>query len=422
MFLFVIARRRRNIYDLIDLFLELVKEKRSVVKRRRKTETVFDKTFFSRPVAAAHSAHLRNGDMALVDEHKEVLRKIIEKRIRRRTRFSARKNARIVLNAFAVADSSEKLDVVHRALAYTLSLDEFSTLGEILLPFFHFADDLIDRFFHVLVRRDIMDGGKDDGIVDDPQKFSRRRVDLADTLDLVVPELDPDNKIVRRRGEYLDHVSARAEHSASEIDVVSFKPDLREIFEQFFPVKFLSDAQRHHHIVIFGGISERVYTRNARDDYDVSALKKRRRRGMAQTVDLVVDRHIFFYICVRVGDIRLGLVIIVIGNKVFDRVFGEELAELRTKLSGKRFVVREHERRTVDVRDDVRHRECFSRTGNAEQRLFVRSFKHTLGQFCDRLRLISRRLVIRHEFEFVHTRSPSHFITERNFHFYTVFE
>ena len=143
---------------------------------------------------------------------------------------------------------------------------------------------------------------------------------------------------------------------------------------------------------------------------------------MAQTVDLVVDRHIFFYICVRVGDIRLGLVIIVIGNKVFDRVFGEELAELRTKLSGKRFVVREHERRTVDVRDDVRHRECFSRTGNAEQRLFVRAFKHTLGQFCDRLRLISRRLVIRHEFEFVHTRSPSHFITERNFHFYTVFE
>ena len=65
----------------------------------------------------------------------------------------------------------------------------------------------------------------------------------------------------------------------------------------------------------------------------------------------------FFDIRVRLGDIRLRLVIVVVGNEVFHGVFREKLAEFRAQLSRERFVVREHERGAVDVGDDVRHGE-----------------------------------------------------------------
>ena len=50
----------------------------------------------------------------------------------------------------------------------------------------------------------------------------------------------------------------------------------------------------------------------------------------------------FFYICVGAGDIRLRLIIVVIGNKILHRVFGEEFPELTAKLCGKGLVVCQH--------------------------------------------------------------------------------
>ena len=47
----------------------------------------------------------------------------------------------------------------------------------------------------------------------------------------------------------------------------------------------------------------------------------------------------------RPGDVRLGLVVVVVGDEVLDGVFGEELAELVAELGGQRLVVRDHERR-----------------------------------------------------------------------------
>ena len=237
-----------------------------------------------------------------------------------------------------------------------------------------------------------MHGGEYHGVIDYSQYLSRRRVYLAYPFYLVIPELNAYNQVVRGRGEYFHNISPRAEHSSAEVDVVSFKPYLRKVFQQFLAVKFLPDTERHHHVVVFRRVTERVDTRNARNYYNVATLKQRRGRGMAQAVDFVVYRHIFFDICVRVRYICLGLVIIVIRYKILHRIFGEELAELRAKLSGKRFVVGKNERGTVDIGDNVRHGKSFARTGNAEQSLFFISVQNTLGQLFDSLRLVARRL------------------------------
>ena len=104
-------------------------------------------------------------------------------------------------------------------------------------------------------------------------------------------------------------------------------------------------------------------------------------------------------------DIRLRLVIIVIADEVFDRVFGEKLLEFTAKLRGKRFIVRQHKRRTVDARDHICHRESLARSGDAKEHLFVQAVFHPCNELFDRLGLIARGLIGRYQFKRIHSFS-----------------
>ena len=104
-------------------------------------------------------------------------------------------------------------------------------------------------------------------------------------------------------------------------------------------------------------------------------------------------------------DIRLWLVIIVIADEVFDSVFGEKLLEFTAKLRGKRFIVRQHERRPVDARDHIGHREGFARSGDAKQHLLVQTVFQPRDKLFDRLGLIARGLIGRYQFKRIHSFS-----------------
>jgi hypothetical protein len=49
---------------------------------------------------------------------------------------------------------------------------------------------------------------------------------------------------------------------------------------------------------------------------------------VTQPLDLLVDRGVLLYIGIGLRDVRLGLVVVVVGDEVFDRVVGQQLAEL----------------------------------------------------------------------------------------------
>ena len=85
--------------------------------------------------------------------------------------------------------------------------------------------------------------------------------------------------------------------------------------------------------------------------------------------DVFVDRAVFFDEQVATGHIGFGLVIVVVGDKIFHRIFGEKLAHFGIKLGGKGFVVRHDDSGAAALRDDVRHGVGFARTGYAEQGL-----------------------------------------------------
>src|SRR5439155_15459809 len=99
---------------------------------------------------------------------------------------------------------------------------------------------------------------------------------------------------------------------------------------------------------------------------------------------------------VEVGlrDVRLGLVVVVVRDEVLDSVPRKELAEFVAQLGGERLVVCDHERRPADLLDRPGHRRRLAGPGRADERLIALAGRKTVGEYLDRLRLVSGRTVV----------------------------
>jgi hypothetical protein len=82
----------------------------------------------------------------------------------------------------------------------------------------------------------------------------------------------------------------------------------------------------------------------------------------------------------------------------------EELFELAEELRRERFVVRDDQRRLLQPRDDIRHRESFPRPRHAEQRLEFIPRAQRSRQPLDGFGLVARGFVRTGEFE-IHFRN-----------------
>ncbi len=145
--------------------------------------------------------------------------------------------------------------------------------------------------------------------------------------------------------------------------------------------------------------------RHGRDDDHVAAREQVRRRGVAEPVDVVVPRAVLLDVEVGLRDVRLGLVVVVVGDEVLDRVVREELAELVAELRGERLVVRDHERGAPDLLDDPGHRRRLAGAGRAEQRLVPRARREPTHDRLDRLRLVAGRRIVGRRLQLGHERS-----------------
>ena len=186
------------------------------------------------------------------------------------------------------------------------------------------------------------------------------RVDLADAVDLVAKKLHADGLSCPIGGIDLQRVAAHAVGVTDKVHVVALVANLRQFSHELVTLTLLSGAQRNHHVLIVDRVAQTVDARDRRNHDHIPPLRQRGRCAVTQALDLLVDGRILFNVGVRMGDIRLRLVVVVVGNEVFHGVFREKLAELRAKLRRKRLIVRQHERRPVHLRDDVCHGECLA--------------------------------------------------------------
>ncbi len=106
------------------------------------------------------------------------------------------------------------------------------------------------------------------------------------------------------------------------------------------------------------------------------------------------------------GDIRLRLVVVVVGDEVLHRVVGEELLELRAQLGGQGLVVGQHQRGPLHLLDDLGHGKGLAGSGNAQQHLLLQPVLDALRQRGNGLRLVPGGLIFRYDFKFRHSPTP----------------
>ena len=134
----------------------------------------------------------------------------------------------------------------------------------------------------------------------------------------------------------------------------------------------------------------------------IAAGEQVRRGRVPEPVDVVVPRAVLLDVEVGLRDVGLGLVVVVVGDEVLDRVVREELAELVAELRGERLVEGDDQRRPADLLDDPGHRRGLPGAGRAEEGLVALAGRQPRGEGLDRRRLVAGRPVIARRPELCH--------------------
>ena len=216
---------------------------------------------------------------------------------------------------------------------------------------------------HVVVRRrpdrDVLEVRGD--------QLAGERVELRERLDLVAEE----HRAVGGLGvgrEDLERLPLDAEVAARDGRVVAGVLDRDELAQERVAVDVVAAAQQLHVALVDVGRAQAVDAGHRRDDDHVAAREHRCGGGVAQAVDLRVDRGVLLDVEVARGDVGLGLVVVVVGDEVLDRVVGEVGPELVAELRRERLVVRDDERGPLDRLDRAGHRHRLAGAGRAQQR------------------------------------------------------
>ena len=225
------------------------------------------------------------------------------------------------------------------------------------------------------------------------------RVELLDIFHGVAEQVHAPGAVFIVRREDVDDVAADAEGAAGEIGLGALVLQRDEVGDQLPLVDALALFQGKRHRSIGLDRADTVDARYRRHDDDVVAFQQRPRRRVAHAVDLLVDRRVLFYVGVGARYISLGLVVVVITDKILHRVVGEEALELAIELCGQRLVRCEDDGGPLRRVDHLGHGVGLAGTGDAEQYLRAVVALDALDQFGDRGRLVALRLVFGFELE-----------------------
>ena len=390
----LVGRRGRGDVDhLVHTAFELLEVERAVVARRRQAEAEVDERILAGHLAVEHAPDLRDGHVGLVDDEEVVVRQVIHERPRRAAARAPAKRLRVVLDARAVAGLTQHLQVVAGPVLQTLRLQHPPLLTQpdealVQLPF-----NLDDRILQFLAGSDEVLGRVDVDLRALGEDLAGERVELHDALHVVAEELDADGDVLVR-GHDLQRVAAHAEARAGEVVVVALVLHLDEAARQLLPVQPRAPRDALDEREVLGGRAQAVDARDGGDDEHVPPRHQRAGRRVAELVYLVVDVRLLLDIRVGRGDVRLRLVVVVVGDEVLDGVLGEEVAELLGQLGCERLVGRDDERGLLDGLDGLGHGVRLAGAGDAEEGLVAHAAAYAVGEPVDGLRLVAARLEV----------------------------
>ena len=156
MILLIRARGCRDEQDLVNLILELFELQRPVILRAWQAESIVHQRVLAGLVSIVHGAKLRQCHMGFIDNDQEIIFKIVQQRLRRRSFRAPLHMPGIVLDPGAEPCLTQHLDVIVGAFGDTLCFQKLVFRAEILHLRFQLFLDSVYGFDHLLLRRDIM--------------------------------------------------------------------------------------------------------------------------------------------------------------------------------------------------------------------------------------------------------------------------
>ena len=286
-FQLVRSGRRAHVDGLVDGRLELLERQRPVVERRRQAEAEVDEDLLARPVVLVHAHDLRDRHVRFVDDEQPVRREVVEQRPRPRSRLAASEVAGVVLDARAVPELAQHLEVERRALPQARGLEHPALRLELADPLLHLDLDVDDGLLELVGRRHEVGRRVDVRLLAFGQELAGERVELRDPLDLVAEELDADERLLRR-GLELERVAAHPEAGTGQGLVVALVLQVDEVAQDRVAPVLAADAQLEDGRAVVHGRAQAVDARDAGHDDHVPPLEEGVRRGVPQPVDLVV--------------------------------------------------------------------------------------------------------------------------------------
>ena len=249
------------------------------------------------------------------------------------------------------------------------------------------------------LRRDVVAVGVEPDLVEPAGALAGERVELGDALDLVAEHRQAPGAVLEMGREDLDRVALGAEGAAGEVELVAAVLQLDQGAQQPLALDLLALLQGQRHPGVGLGRADAVDAGDRGHDDDVVALEQGARRRVAHPVDLLVDARGLLDVGVGARDVGFRLIVVVVADEILDRVVGEERLELAVELGRQDLVRRQHDRRALHLRDDVRHGEGLARAGHAQQHLVPLLPPQALDQLDDRLRLVAGRLELGDQLE-----------------------
>ena len=301
----------------------------------------------------------------------------------------------------------EHLDVVHGALLDALGLHQHVVGLKEGHPLLQLLINFLDGTRHFLLGGDIVAGRVDGDVLQAAYGAAGDHVDFAQAVNLVPEELHPDGGVPPVGREDLNGVPPDPEHVALESDVVALVPVLHQTAHQLLPLHGLPHPEGDHHVGVVVRLAQAVDAGDRGDHDDVPPLDEGGGGGQAQAVDLVVHRRVLLDEGVGVGDIGLGLVVVVVADEVLHGVVGKELLELGAELGGQGLVVGQHQGGLLDLLDDLGHGEGLARAGDAQEGLLAQAVFHPCRQGLNGLGLVAAGLKGTDHFQFRHGRTSS---------------
>ena len=302
-------------------FLEL---QRAVVHAGRQAEPVFGQGELAPVVALVHAADLRDRDMGFIGKNDGIVGDEFEQGWRRFPRRAPGQIARIVLDPVADAGCFQHFQIKGRALFQPLGLQQLALVHQLVQPEAQLALDPLDRLLHRRARRDVMAVGIDADLFERIGFRARQRIEFDDGFKVIAKEGKPPGPVFQVGRPHFQTVAAHPETAALKRLIVAAVLLRHQFRHHLADVIALPHQQILRHRRIGFDRSDAIDAGDRGDDDHIIPFQQRPRGRMAHPVDLFVDLAFLLDIGVRPGHIGLGLIIVVIADKVFHGVLGKK--------------------------------------------------------------------------------------------------